>query len=101
MAFTYILMNLVFMTAVLLALRKWLRRPNAAAWVTLGSLLILTLIFDNVILWAGFVEYDTSKLLGLYLGLAPIEDFFYAILAAVIIPVLWVALDKKRRGSEA
>lgn len=63
--------------------------PPKTWWITLVLLLLLTLLFDNIIIWAGIVEYDTSKLLGIFAGYAPIEDFFYAILAASIVPILW------------
>lgn len=72
-----------------------LRKPSKTWWITLIILLLLTLVFDNVMLWAGFFEYNTDKLLNIYIGLAPIEDFFYAVLAALLIPVLWQLFSSK------
>jgi lycopene cyclase domain-containing protein len=46
-------------------------------------------VFDSLIIAAGIVGYDTAKILGIYIGTAPIEDFMYALLAAVIVPALW------------
>lgn len=73
----------------MIILSKGIKKPTKAWWVTLLALLALTLVFDNLIIWAGIVAYDTTKLLGVYAGLAPIEDFFYALLAVIILPALW------------
>jgi lycopene cyclase domain-containing protein len=99
MAFTYLILNLVFIACVVALCIRYIRKPSITWLVTLGALLLLTLIFDNLMLWADLFRYDTSKLLGFYVGLAPIEDFFYAILAAIIVPVLWkrFAKHKERR----
>lgn len=89
MAFTYLVLNLVFMAAILFLFVKTVSKPSSAWWITLGALLLLTVIFDNLIIAAGIVDYDTSKLMGLYIGVAPIEDFFYTVLAVILVPVLW------------
>lgn len=75
---------------------KYLVKPDRAWWMTLGVLIILTAIFDSVIIWADIVDYDPTKILGLYAIQAPIEDFFYAILAVVIVPALWKLFGKKK-----
>jgi lycopene cyclase domain-containing protein len=62
------------------------RRSQLAAVL---ALIALTLVFDNVIIAAGIVAYDPARNLGLKIGLAPIEDFAYAIWAAITIPWLW------------
>jgi lycopene cyclase domain-containing protein len=89
MAYTYLILNTVFMACIIGALHKYIAKPNTAWWVTLGALLVLTAIFDSVIIWAAIVGYDATKLLGIYVGYAPVEDFFYALLAAVLVPTLW------------
>ena len=94
MAFTYLILNVVFLAIIVFLLVQTYRKPSKAWYITLVILLGLTLVFDNVIIIAGIVGYDPAKLLGIYLGKAPIEDFFYAILAVIIVPVLW-----KRVGS--
>ena len=96
MAFTYLILNVVFLAIIVFLLVQTYRKPPKAWYITLVILLGLTLVFDNVIIIAGIVGYDPAKLLGVYLGKAPIEDFFYAILAVIIVPVLW-----KRVGSSA
>lgn len=89
MAFTYLILNCVFIVVCLAVLARYVRKPSKAWWITLLVLLVLTLIFDNLIIWAGIVDYDTSKLLGIYAWIAPVEDFFYAVLAVAIVPALW------------
>lgn len=93
MAFTYLILNLVFLVLAIVLLWRWLRKPTSAWKITLLGLLTLTLFFDNLMILAGLFSYDTTKLLGWYIGLAPIEDFFYAIMAAIIIPALWDAFS--------
>lgn len=72
-----------------------LQKPTKTWLYMLIALLILTAVFDSLIIWAGIVGYDTAKILGVYIGFAPIEDFFYAILAAVIVPALWNLFGKR------
>ena len=59
------------------------------------GLLVLTAIFDSIIVGLDIVGYSADKILGLYIGSAPVEDFFYAVLAAIIMPVLWNKLGDK------
>ena len=57
-------------------------------------LLILTAIFDNVIIGVGLVDYSEEQISGLRIGVAPIEDFSYSIAAVVLLPALWVLLGR-------
>jgi lycopene cyclase domain-containing protein len=63
--------------------------------VTLAALLAMTAIFDNLIIMSGIVDYNHTLLLGVYIGVAPVEDFFYAILAVILVPALWHSIDKE------
>ena len=87
---TYIVLNTVYLVAVL-AILKWrgLLVWNRSVIVTLRILIVCTAVFDSLIIAAGIVDYDTSKILGVYIGAAPIEDFMYALLSAAIVPALW------------
>ena len=92
---TYLVLNLVFMAAVLGIL--W--RINALRWNKLMTsllvlLLVLTAVFDSMIVGLGIVDYDTTKLLGIYIGNAPIEDFFYAVLVVMVVPMVWDKLGE-------
>ena len=56
---------------------------------TIITMLVVTLIFDNIIIGLGIVDYDISKLSGLYLGLAPIEDFAYTVVSVITVASIW------------
>ena len=92
---TYFILNIIFMAVTLLILRVKLRMPSKPWWLTLVILLLMTAVFDALIIGAGIVDYDRSKLLGLYVGNVPVEDFMYAILAVMILPTLWRRMEKK------
>ncbi|MEY4321174.1 MAG: hypothetical protein RLZZ471_1115 [Actinomycetota bacterium] len=62
---------------------------------TFAAMLIGTAIFDNAIIGFGLVAYDESKITGIKIGLAPIEDFAYAI-AAVLLATSVGALMRKK-----
>ena len=72
------------------------RRVLLPALVALVVLVALTAVFDNVIVGSGVVAYDPSKILGVRIGVAPVEDFSYAIVAALALPALWILLDRRR-----
>jgi lycopene cyclase domain-containing protein len=73
-------------------------RQSASAkrlvYVLIG-LLLLTAIFDSLIVRSGIVAYTRSHILGVYIGKAPIEDFFYAVVAAILAPLLWDYYERK------
>ena len=97
---TYVALNVVFL-AVVLAVLKWRRLLvwNRSVIVTLCILIACTAVFDSLIIAAGIVDYDTTKILGVYIGAAPIEDFMYALLAAAIVPALWKGFGSYGRKS--
>lgn len=99
---TYLLLNAVFLAVVLVlllvAVRRRLLRP-AALLGTLAVVLVMTAIFDNLMIGVGLlVAYDDDLISGIRIGVAPIEDFAYAIAAAVALPALWVLLPPRRRS---
>ncbi len=98
MAFTYLIVNFIFLVCIFVLFMQHIKKPTKAWWLTLVILLVLTAIFDSIIIWAGIVGYDTNKILGLYISHAPVEDFFYAVLAVIIVPALWNLFDPKKRS---
>lgn len=98
---TYLIFNLLFLGIAfgVLALLKSLRVSKLILAV-LAVLLVLTAIFDSFIILADIVAYDHDKLLGIYIGAAPIEDFFYSILVAVMIPAVWHLTKRKEHNAE-
>ena len=65
-------------------------------YVTLCALLLLTAVFDSLIIMAGIVAYNTDHITGIYIGKAPIEDFFYTIAVVPLSIALWRFYDKKK-----
>ena len=92
---TYIILNIIVIALVCLFLRVKLRKPSNAIIITSALLIILTAIFDNVIVGLSIVDYDPSKILGLKIGFAPVEDFMYAVLAVLLVPLLWQKVGSK------
>jgi lycopene cyclase domain-containing protein len=97
MAFTYLIVNLIFLVCIAVLFLQYLAKPTKAWWIALLVLLVLTAIFDSILVGIGIVGYDPQKILGLYVGYAPIEDFFYAVLAIIIVPALWNLFDTKKK----
>ncbi|GAA2225811.1 lycopene cyclase domain-containing protein [Herbiconiux moechotypicola] len=74
------------------------RRGLAGAFgLTLGVLLVLTAVFDNVMIAIGLVGYDDGLISGAFVGIAPLEDFAYALAAVFLLPSLWLLLGGERR----
>jgi lycopene cyclase domain-containing protein len=74
-------------------------RTMPVVW-TVVHLCVLTAVFDTIMIDAGLYVFDPDKILGRYIWGAPIEDFAYAIAAAVGMPVLWTVLGRRKRGDE-
>jgi lycopene cyclase domain-containing protein len=60
------------------------------------ALMLMTLVFDNLIILSGIVDYDEAKISGVKLWLAPIEDFSYTLFALGLVPAIWEALGKRK-----
>lgn len=80
-----------FVIAVFFRKRLKLRALGFAS----ALVLFMTLVFDNLIILAGIVGYDEALISGVKLGVAPIEDFSYALVGLALIPLIW-ELGKKR-----
>ena len=109
---TYALLNTVFLglavwaavIAAVVASRRGTKVTKyvlGALGITLIVMLVTTAIFDNVIIGVGLVAYDPSTLMGIFIGIAPEEDFDYAIAAVIVLPALWTALGAKRLPKRA
>lgn len=99
---TYLLLALGVLVPVaavsLVVLVRAGRAVLVPALVSLAVLLVLTACFDSVIVGLGIVGYDESRILGLRIGTAPIEDFAYPVAAALAVPALWTVLGARRRS---
>ena len=98
----------VAVVALLAVVRLDRRRANgplstgltAGTWLLavgggLVVLLLMTALFDNIMIGIGLVGYDPALISGAFVGIAPLEDFAYAIAAAVLLPSLWVLLERR------
>lgn len=73
-------------------------RRALALVVTLLILLGLTAVFDNVIVGLGIVSYDATKISGLFIGVAPVEDFAYTVAGVLALPALWTIVGSRRKS---
>jgi lycopene cyclase domain-containing protein len=96
-----IFLAVVALVAVVAALRIRSTRPWVAIAITLGVLLVMTAVFDNVMIGVGLVGYEPSLISGAFIGIAPLEDFAYAIAVAILLPSLWMLLPARRSGVDA
>ncbi len=96
---TYWALNAIFLGVVLVVALLAARRLRwAAVGLTLAILLAMTAVFDNIMISIGLVAYNESLISGALIGVAPLEDFAYAIAAVVGLPSLWVLLDRRARA---
>lgn len=77
------------------------RRTGAAVGVVSAvaagiALLVMTGVFNNVIVGLGIVAYDDALVSGARVGLFPVEDLAYSIGAALLLPSCWVLLERPR-----
>ena len=73
----------------------------AASAITAGVLVVLTAVFDNLMIAAGLFTYPPEHLSGLRIGLAPLEDFSYAVCAAFLVPAVYSLLSPGRARERA
>jgi lycopene cyclase domain-containing protein len=96
----YWLLDAIFLGAVAVVAIVGLvvRRVPRWASILLGGaiLLLVTAVFDNVMIGIGLVGYDRALISGVFVGRAPIEDFAYAIAAIVLLPSLWMLVGRRR-----
>lgn len=98
---TYALLSLAVLILVAAAtvptLRKLRRRP--LLWAAL-ALVALTLVFDNIMVSVGLVDYDEDRILGLRVPVAPLEDLSYTLAAIMLAPAVWTWLGGVVKGRE-
>jgi lycopene cyclase domain-containing protein len=101
---TYWFVNIGFLAIVGLVVVAAVFVGRAPRWRIVGlsaiPLLVLTVVFDNVLVGVGIVAYDPSRISGVLVGVAPLEDFSYAIAAVVLLPCLWTLLTPRPDRAE-
>jgi len=103
---TYPLIVLPFAVISVLVTVATVRRPAfgrrmAASAIAAVVLIALTGVFDNLMIAAGLFTYPEEHLSGLRIGLAPIEDFAYAVCAAFLVPAVFTLLPARPMPGEA
>lgn len=104
---TYALLCLPFViVAVVLSVVAARRLPPPARrrrWQAIGLagalVLVLTAIFDSIMIAAGLFGYAEGTRLGPAVGLAPIEDFAYPIVTVLMVPAVWTLVRRRRARS--
>ncbi|SME90588.1 lycopene cyclase domain-containing protein [Cellulosimicrobium cellulans J34] len=99
---TNIVLNAIVLVLLVVVSWRVLRRlrPGPLVW-TAVVLCVLTLVFDTLMIAADLYVFDPRKILGVYLWGAPLEDFAYALAAALGTPVLWTVLGDRGRARAA
>jgi lycopene cyclase domain-containing protein len=98
---TYALVSAGFLAVAavagaVLARRAGGRRPSWGAVVLAGAvLLVLTAVFDSIMIAAELFSYAPDLISGLRVGLAPVEDFAYPLAAVLALPALWALLTRE------
>ena len=102
MTYALIIVPFALLAAVVVAAAAVrVRRPRvgrrlAASAITAVVLVLLTIVFDNLMIAAGLFTYPEHLISGIRIGLAPIEDFSYPVAAAFLLPALWCLLTPRR-----
>jgi lycopene cyclase domain-containing protein len=95
------MLNAVFLAVVACVALAAVIARHSPRWraVTISGLvvIVLTVVFDNVMIAIGLFGYNPEQISGAFIGLAPLEDFAYAIAAVVLLPALWHLLGGRRR----
>ncbi len=101
---TYPLLVVPFVVVTCAVTLLTLRRPAFGRRVTASAiaavvLVLLTAVFDNVMIAADLFTYPEEHLSGIRIGLAPIEDFAYPVCAAFLVPAVFCLLPVKEPRS--
>lgn len=101
---TYAVLVLPFAVVTLVvtlasAVRPRFGRRMAASAIGAAVLVALTAVFDNVMIAAGLFTYPEEHLSGVKIGLAPVEDFSYAVCAAFLVPAVFALLTRRPVGA--
>jgi len=96
---TYWALNAIFLGVVVLIALAAIISRRAPRWLAVllagGILLVLTALFDNVMIGIGLVGYNRRLISGVFIGRAPIEDFAYTVAAVVLLPSVWTLLTRR------
>lgn len=97
---TYPLILIPFVILTIVVTLATLRRPRfgrrmLASTIAAAVLVVLTAIFDNIMISVGLVVYPEQHLSGLSIGVAPLEDFSYSLCAAFLVPSIFTLMSPR------
>lgn len=100
---TYALLIVPFAAVTLLVTLATVRHPRfgrrmGSSAIAAMGLVLLTAVFDNLMIAAGLFTYPPEHLSGIRIGLAPLEDFSYPVCAAFFVPAVFVLTSRERRA---
>lgn len=103
---TYALIIVPFLTVAAIvtlatAVRPRFRTRMRASALTALVLIVLTAIFDNIMIAADLFTYPEHLISGIRIGLAPIEDFAYPLAAAFLLPAIRCLLTPRTAAEDA
>ncbi len=82
------------------ARRRGQRIPLLPTVFAAIALVVLTIVFDNVMIAAGLFTYADAHISGLRIGLVPIEDLSYPLALAIALPGIWELLPRRERHAD-
>jgi lycopene cyclase domain-containing protein len=100
MTYALIIVPFALVTVVVTLLsagRSGFGRRMRASLLAAAVLVLLTAVFDNVMIAAGLFDYPDAHLSGIRIGRAPIEDFSYPLCAAFGVPAVFALLEREVR----
>jgi lycopene beta-cyclase len=101
---TYAAFLAFFLVPPILALAGWgiarhrlNRRLGLALLVTAGLAVVYTAPWDNLLLAQGVWSYPPGRVLGVTLGLVPIEEYTFFVLQVILVGLLAALLPRAQR----
>lgn len=96
------ILNLIVAVSVLVVLMIVARRIvwNRQVGFVIVVLFFTTAVFDSLIITSTIVDYNADLITGVRIGAAPIEDFFYALVVALLVPTVWTSLRKDSNAND-
>lgn len=98
MTYPVIVVPFILVTAVVTAATvRCPRFGRRMIWSSVAALvlMVLTAVFDNVMIAVGLFTYPEVHLSGIRIGLAPIEDFAYPLCAAFLVPAVATLVERR------
>lgn len=97
---TYALLVAIFgagaLALLLVARRRLPHGTVLALLVAFAALVVLTIVFDSLMVASDLFSYGSDHISGLYLWLAPIEDLAYPAVALVVVVAAWSLVPARR-----